>query len=103
MVRQIVDKNKLSNVKTIKSDCDTGLPDEELDVVMLFDAFHGFDDPKAVLSEVYRVLKPEGVLSFSDVHLEENDIISRVTSFSLFNLKSKNQLTYTFVKKEKAN
>jgi DNA-binding PadR family transcriptional regulator len=47
MVRQIADKNKLSNVKTIESDCDTGLPDEELDVVLLYDAFHGFDDQKA--------------------------------------------------------
>lgn len=102
MVRQIVDKNKLSNVKTIESDCDTGLPDEELDVVLLYDAFHGFDDQKAVLSELYRVLKPAGVLSFSDIHLEEKEIISSVTRCKLFKLKSKNQLTYTFVKKRKS-
>jgi len=90
-------------VKTIESDCDMGLPDEELDDVLLYDAFHGLDDQKAVLSEVYRVLKPESVLSFSDVHLEENDIVSSVTSFSLFKLKSKNQQTYTFIKTQKAN
>ena len=101
MVRKLVDKNKLSNVKTIESDCDTELPDEELDVVLLYDAFHGLDDKKAVLSEVNRVLKPEGALSFSDIHLEEKEIVSSVTSFSLFKLKSKNQKTYTFIKKEK--
>jgi ubiquinone/menaquinone biosynthesis C-methylase UbiE len=103
MIRKIVDKNKLSNVKTIESDCDTGLPDEEVDVVLLYDAFHGLDDQKAVLSEVYRVLKPASVLSFSDVHLEENDVVSSVTSYSLFKLKSKNQRTYTFIKTEKTN
>ena len=102
MVRQIVDKNKLSNVKTIESDCDTGLPDEELDVVLLYDAFHGLDQ-KAVLSEVHRVLKPVGVLSFSDIHLEENEIVSSATNFGLFKLKNKNQMTYTFIKTEKAN
>ena len=102
MVRQVVDKNKLGNVKTIESDCDTGLPDEELDVVLLYDAFHGFDDQKAVLSELYRVLKPAGVLSFSDIHLEEKEIISSVTRCKLFKLKSKNQLTYTFIKTETA-
>jgi ubiquinone/menaquinone biosynthesis C-methylase UbiE len=98
LVRKLVDKNKVSNVKTIESDCDTGLPDKELDVVLLYDAFHGLDDQKAVLSEVHRVLKPEGVLSFSDIHLDEKDIVKRVANYSLFMLKSKNQLTYTFVK-----
>lgn len=102
MVRQVVDKNKLRNVKAIESDCDTGLPDEELDVVLLYDAFHGFADQKAVLSELYRVLKPVGVLSFSDIHLEEKDIVSSVTGCNLFKLKSKNRLTYTFTKIEKA-
>jgi ubiquinone/menaquinone biosynthesis C-methylase UbiE len=102
MVRQVVDKNKLRNVKTIESNCDTGLPNEKLDVVLLYDAFHGFDNQKAVLSELNRVLKPAGVLSFSDIHLEEKDIISSVTRCNLFKLKSKNQLTYTLVKTEKA-
>ena len=101
MVRQIVDKNKLSNVKTIESNCDTGLPDEELDVVLLYDAFHGLVDQKVVLSELHRVLKPEGVLSFSDSHLEEKDIVSSITRYGLFKLKNKNRLTYTFIKIEK--
>jgi len=100
IIRKIVDVNKLSNVKSIESDCSTGLLDEELDAVLLYDAFHGFDDQKAILSELHRVLKPAGVLSFSDIHMEEKDIVSCLTSDNLFKLKSKNQLTYTFVKKK---
>lgn len=99
MVRKIVDKNKLANVKTIQSDCDTGLPSEELDAVLLYDVFHDLADQNAVLSELHRVLKPEGVLSFSDHHLKENEIVSSVTSSGLFRLLRKNQRTYTFLRK----
>lgn len=35
MVKKIVEKHKLKNVKTIESDCATGLPNEELDVALL--------------------------------------------------------------------
>jgi ubiquinone/menaquinone biosynthesis C-methylase UbiE len=98
LVRKTVDANKLSNVETVESSCYTGLPGGELDAVLLYDAFHGFNDPMAILSELHRVLKPRGVLSFSDIHMEEKEIVSRITSDGLFKLKSKNQLTYTFEK-----
>jgi len=103
MARKIVDKKKLENVKTVQSDCDTGLVDEELDVVLLYDVFHDLADQNAVLSELNRVLKPNGVLSFSDHHLNENEIVSAVTSSGLFRLLRKNQRTYTFSKTKKEN
>jgi ubiquinone/menaquinone biosynthesis C-methylase UbiE len=103
MVRKIVDKKKLANVTTIQSDCNTGLQDEELDVVLLYDVFHDLADQNAVLSELHRILKPNGALSFSDHHLSENEIVSRITSSGLFNLLRKNQRTYTFSKTKKAN
>lgn len=101
MVRKIVDGKRLDNVKTIQSDCDTGLPDEELDIVLLYDVFHDLADQNAVLSELHRVLKSNGVLSFSDHHLKESQIISGVTGSGLFRLLRKNQRTYSFFKTEK--
>ncbi len=98
MVKKTVDEKKLVNVKTIQSDCETGLPDEETDVVLLYDVFHDLEDQNSVLSELHRVLKPNGTLSFSDHHLKENEIISSVTNSGLFRLLRKNQQTYTFVK-----
>ena len=99
MVKSIVEKNGLKNVESILSDCATGLPDESLDVV-LFDVFHGLEDKQAVLREIYRVLKQDGLLSFSDHHLKEPDILTRVAEGKLFRLIKKGEFTYSFVKTE---
>ena len=98
MVQKIVAKNGLKNVQTILANCDTGLADSELDVVLLYDVFHDLEDQNAVLRELYRMLKPMGVLSFSDHHLKEEDIISKVTSAGLFKLQKKSKNTYSFAK-----
>jgi ubiquinone/menaquinone biosynthesis C-methylase UbiE len=85
-------------VETIHSDCKTGLPDSSVDVVLLYDTFHALRDPNGVLEELHRVLKPDGVLSFSDHHMKENEIISKVTIRGLFNLSKKDKTTYSFLK-----
>jgi len=86
-------------VETILSDCQTGLPDNSLDVVLLYDIFHHLGDRDRVLKELHRVLKPDGVLSFSDHHMKESEIVSQVTNSRLFRLSRKGQRTYTFLKK----
>ena len=98
-VQGIALKNKLKNIETIQSDCKTGLPNSSIDVVLLYDVFHGLSDRKKVLEELHRVLKPTGILSLTDHHLKENEIISKVTSGGLFSLSSKGKKTYTFFKK----
>jgi len=100
MVKKIAAKKQLSNVETILSDRKTGLPDNSINIVLLYDTFHGLSEPNIVLEELYRVLKPNGILSFSDHHSEENEIISKVTNNGLFRLLRKGELTYSFVKKE---
>ncbi len=102
MVKGIVARKRLMNVKTILSDCATGLPDQELDVALLYDVFHDLKDQNAVLTELHRVLKPGGLLSFSDHHMEEKDIISKVTSRGLFKLQKMDKFTYSFIKQEVA-
>jgi ubiquinone/menaquinone biosynthesis C-methylase UbiE len=99
-VKNIASKRELANVETILSDCQTGLPDNSLDVVLLYDIFHHLGDPDRILKELHRVLKPEGVLSFSDHHLKENEIVSRVTDSGFFSLSKKGRRTYSFVKKQ---
>ena len=103
MVKKTVAKKELKNVETVLSDCATGLQNEELDIVLLYDVFHDLDDQKAVLNEVYRVLKPNGQLSFSDHHMEENEITSKVTCMGLFKLQTKGKYTYSFAKQKVAN
>lgn len=98
MVKRIVAKKQLTNVETILSDCETGLPNDSMDRVLLYDVFHDLTDQDGVLGELNRVLKSEGILSFSDHHLKENEIVSSLTKTELFTLFLKGQRTYSFMK-----
>lgn len=99
-VQNIASKKQLSNVKTIFSDCKTGLSDNSVDVVLLYDAFHDLSEPKRVLEELHRVLKPNGILSFSDHHMKEDEIVSKVINEDLFRLSRRGKRTYSFSKEE---
>ena len=99
-VQNIASRKQLINVETIHSDCKTGLPDNSVDAVLLYDTFHGLSDPNGVLKELHRVLKPDGILSFSDHHMKEDEIASKVTKKGLFKLSSKGKTTYSFLKEE---
>jgi SAM-dependent methyltransferase len=98
MVQGIVSRKGLQNVETILSDCRTRLPDSHLDVVLLYDTLHDLNDPNCVLDEIHRTLKPNGVLSLSDHHLKEGEIVSKVTGRGLFKLLEKGRNTYVFTK-----
>ena len=97
-VEEISAKNGMENVKTIQSDCQTGLPEQSLDVVLLYDTYHALNNPDEVLREINRVLKPEGILSFSDHHMADRAIREKITKDNLFKLLKKNNKTYTFSK-----
>ena len=99
-VQNIASKKHVANVETILSNCQTGLPDNRLDVVLLYDVFHHLSDPIGVLKELHRVLKPDRILSFSDHHMKEKDTVSQVTNSGLFALLKKGRRTYSFSKVE---
>ena len=56
-LEKFASKKRLKNVKTIHSDCSTGLENDIIDVILLFDTFHDLNDPGGVLKELHRVLK----------------------------------------------
>ena len=91
-------KNGLKNVKTIQSNCVTGLPDQSVDVVLLYDTYHDLDNSYEVLQEINRILKPEGILSFSDHHMKDDEIMEKITQSNLFKILRKNKKTYTLSK-----
>ena len=95
-INKLAAKKQLPNVKTILSECDTGLPTDSIDMVLLYDVFHDLTDPNKVLTELHRVLKPNGTLSFSDHHLKEKEITSQMTRNGLFKLAKKGKRTYSF-------
>ena len=95
--RRIASRNLLPNVEAIQSDCATGLPDGSIGMALLYDVFHKLSDPDSVLAELHRVLTPDGILSFSDHHLNEDEIVSEVTGGGLFELSERGKKTYTFL------
>ncbi len=95
-VQNIASRRHLSNVQTICSDCATGLPDGSVDVVLLYDVLHALSDPDSVLWELHRVLVPGGILSLSDHHMQDDGIVSAVTSGGLFEPSAAGKRTRSF-------
>jgi ubiquinone/menaquinone biosynthesis C-methylase UbiE len=95
-VNQTAQKKKLTNIRTILSDCDTGLESDSVDVVLLYYIFNDLDQPEKVLAELYRVLKPQGILSFSEYNVKK--ISTRLEQKELFKIKKRDEITHTFLK-----
>jgi ubiquinone/menaquinone biosynthesis C-methylase UbiE len=95
-VQALCRKRKYSNVTSILSNCSTGLPKESIDIIFLYDILHGLADAKSIFEELYRVIKPGGILSVNDHHLQQEDLISRVTASGHFKLAEKKSRTTAF-------
>ena len=87
-------KARLSNIETILSNNKTGLPDECIDIVWMCDVFHEIEQRRAVLEEMHRLLKGEGVLAIYD------GMRDRVLSYTagLFSLTGKDGKLLKFAK-----
>jgi len=66
MVRERSRKAGLRNIETVLSDCTTGLAEGSIDLVWMCDVLHEIADKRMVLQEMYRVLRPGGVLAIHD-------------------------------------
>jgi len=99
-VKSAASKKGLTNIETIQSDWATGLEDESMDVVFLYDILHDLSEPDSVLGELHRVLKPSGIMSVNDHHLKKDEIISKVTGTGMFGLSAKGKRTYSFSKEQ---
>jgi ubiquinone/menaquinone biosynthesis C-methylase UbiE len=91
-------KENLENVKTIHSGRDTGLPDESVDAILLYDVLHAVPDKGALLRELHRVLKPGGVLSVVPDHMEDDLFLRTMQDGSLFALQARYGEAYQFEK-----
>ncbi len=92
-------KKGLNNIETILTDCNIGLGDNSIDVVICFDTIHHVNDQESLLREFHRVLKPNSNLSLDDYHMEEDEIISKITEQGIFELADKKEKLYLFTKR----
>jgi len=94
IVEKQAKKRGLTNIETILSDSKTDLPDESIDVIWMCDVFHEVRERQAVLDELHRVLKVEGVLAIYD------GMKDRVLSYTngLFSLAKRDGKLFKFEK-----
>ena len=86
-VRERAEKEGLRNIRTILSDGDTGLPDESIDVILLFGVLPEIEDKDFVLRELHRVLKPSGYLSTRYCfRMKKDRILEIMAATNLFSL-----------------
>jgi ubiquinone/menaquinone biosynthesis C-methylase UbiE len=77
----------LKNITTVLVDSyDTGLPAACADIAVFLDAFHMVGNPEALLREIQRLLKPEGLLFMDPGHLKPLPVLRRVERTGLFTL-----------------
>lgn len=90
-------RKKLTNIKSILSNCSTSLEDNSIDYAVFFDVYHVLNNKEDVLVELKRVLKPGGMLCFSDHHMEDDRSIQELTKDGLFVLDKTGQRTISFI------
>lgn len=103
-VQEAALKKGFANIETIQTSCITQVAGGSIDVVLFYYVLHWLTDPDCVLGEPYRILKPDGVLSFRDPYMKEDEILRTVTERGWFRLSGKGEKTYRFtsIAREKA-
>jgi ubiquinone/menaquinone biosynthesis C-methylase UbiE len=78
-VKKKIEKEALSNITaSCVNASDTGLPGESVDLSFLFGLRYIAGGLENVISELHRVLKPRGILSFEKTRGSESELIQEV-------------------------
>ncbi len=88
------EREELTNIETILSNSQTGLPDESVDVIWMCDVLHEIKERRAVLEELHRILRGQGVLA---IHDGMRDEVLSYTS-GLFSLIGRDEKLLRFAK-----
>ncbi len=99
MIDKKANKKEITNIETIQTNCATGLASNSIDIVLMYDVIHMLKEPKEIFAEIDRVMKPEGILSVTNPHMRERDIITKIVENSDFKLVKQGEKTFSFQKK----
>ena len=78
-IKEKIAKSRTENIKPVLTDAsNTGLSDQEIDLVFMFGMPHVTGGLTNVLFEIYRVLKPGGILSFEKPRRSASKIIAEI-------------------------
>ena len=77
-----------SNIDTMLSDEDTGLPGESVDVILLYGVLPEIKNKESLLRELHRILKPEGYLSTRFCfRIKKEKVLEIMEATDLFSLR----------------
>lgn len=71
--KQTAEEQKLSNIAFIKgTETDPNLPEGQVDMELVLDAYHHFDYPEKMLAALHKALKPDGKLVIAEYYKRES-------------------------------
>jgi len=85
-VEKRIRKKGITNITTILSSRETGLPDGSVDAVLMHDVLQMVTDQEGLLSELHRVLKSGGSIYTTSEHLEHGEFMDIMGQGGLFSL-----------------
>jgi len=101
-VQKKIKKEEIENVETILADATrTGLPDKSIDVTFLFGFVHHTEGLENIFSELYRVLKPEGLLTIEKTPWLSEKKMVKVVERNGFNYLEHQKRVFLFTKKKR--
>jgi len=109
-VKKEIKKKELVNVETILSELDTGVPDESVDIVLLYNVLPMIRNRPVLIKELYRILRMGGVLSvksgsgvnlYSREKIETKDLEKLMIDSGPLKLRKKIGKFYIFEKIER--
>jgi SAM-dependent methyltransferase len=99
-VEKRIRKKGITNIKTILSSRETGLPVESIDAVLLHDVIHMVTDQEGVIRELHRVLKSSGRIYTTSEHLEPGEFMDIMGKGDLFSLVGEREGLFEFERVE---
>jgi len=95
-LKQKGEEKQLENIEIVDVSEETGLPlqDESVDVVLLYDVIHLVDNRRELLADIYRVSKPNAIVSVYPKHHQEDmnmdlDDVKNEIEFAHFRFEKK--------------
>jgi len=86
----------LTNVEAILvNSYNTGIQESSIDLVLLIDTFHMISDRDALLHEIHRILKPDGLLFMDPGHMKiprAREIVESIDLFTIVECRGRDML-----------
>lgn len=89
-IKQVAEKQGLNNIKTINTSAEIRIPlkDESVEVIILYDVLHSYyftaDKRNKLLREIYRVSRPNALVSIYPKHMDLEGIKRDMTKADFF-------------------